>query len=371
MPVRRYLLTLALLMGLVSTLLPVSVRAQSPTPDAATQNAITWLRGQQQADGSFPGFGPGESVDAVFALVAAGIDPNGVIRDGNSPVSFLGDQAATYATRSVGAAAKLTMAVVAAGKDPRGFGGLDLPALIGAGYDPATGQYGADVFAHSLALLAIRSLGATPPPAAVNRLVALQLADGGWSFDGSAASGADTNTTALAIQALAAEPGAGAAVTRALAYLKTQQNADGGFPYSKTSSFGSDSDANSTANALQALTAAGQDPRSAEWTAACGDPVSALLALQNASGAFRYQAAAPDDNALATYQAIPGLLGRSLPLATTTVPGAAELVAPAVAAPAPVPVALPTTSAPWSPASLLALLALALLAGGLLLRRRA
>ncbi len=362
---RRYLIILALVMGLVFGQIPGLAHAQSTTPNAAAQSALNWLRSQQQADGSFPGFGPGESADAIFALVAAGIDPNGVIREGNSPISYLGTQAASYAAKSVGAAAKLTMAVVAAGKDPRSFGGVDLPALIGAAYDPATGQYGSDVFGHSLALLAIRSLGATPPPAAVKRLLGLQLADGGWSFDGSAASGSDTNTTAMAIQALAAS-GESAALSRALDYLKTQQNEDGGFPYSQASSFGSDSDANSTANVLQALIAAGQDPRSATWTKNGADPISALLTLQNASGSFRYQAAAPDDNALATYQAIPGLLGKSLPLVTANVPDVQSAIAPSSG----VPATLPTTGAPAMPEPALILLALLLLASGSFLLRR-
>src|SRR5205085_6396915 len=129
-----------------------------------------------------------------------------------------------------------------------------------------------------------------------------QLADGGWSFDGSAATGSDTNTTALAVQALVAAGAPGDATTRGIGYLKSQQNADGGFPYSKTSSFGSASDANSTALVVQALAAAGVDPRTLKQSG--GDPIDALLDFQNASGAFRYQAAQSDDNDLATAQAI-------------------------------------------------------------------
>jgi hypothetical protein len=165
-------------------------------------------------------------------------------------------------------------------------------------------------------------------------LIALQLPDGGWSYDGTAETGSDTNTTALAIQTLAGNDAAQTALAKALAYLKTQQNDDGGFPYSQASSFGSDSDANSTAYVLQALAAAGADPEGADWSAANGNPLSALVGLQNESGALRYQAAAADDNALATYQAVAGLLGTALPVDTTTLAGAEAVLVPAASLPA-------------------------------------
>lgn len=364
---RRVILALALLLGLMSSLvLPYTAVAQS-NESAAAEAALNWMRSQQQPDGSFPGFGPGETADAVLAFAAAGVDPNGIINNGNSPVSYLGNQAGSYATRSVGAASKLTLAVVAAGKSPVGFGGVNLPALIGQSYNASTGQYGADVFSHSLALLAIRSMGATPPEAAVNRLVSLQLADGGWSFDGTAASGSDTNTTALAMQALSSVGNQGRSISLALGYLSRTQNSDGGFAYQA----GGDSDANSTALVRQAIAAANVLDN-AEWNKAGGTPLSALLALQNSSGAFRYQQAVADDNGLATYQAVPGLLAKPLPVVTTNVPEAQAAIAPAPAPTAPTtpaPVRLPTTGGADSPALPLALLALALLAGGFVLRR--
>ncbi|MCG8347148.1 MAG: cell wall anchor protein [Chloroflexales bacterium] len=361
----RLFCALALLIGLALHMQPASAYAQPAPSEQAVQAALTWLQSQQQPDGSFPGFSAGESADAIFALVAAGVDPNGVLKDGNSPVSFLGDQAASYAATSVGAAAKLTLAVVTAGKDPRTFGGVDLPALIETSYDPANGQYGADVFGHSLALLAISGLGTMPPSAAVNRLVELQLEDGGWSFDGTIETGSDTNTTSLAIQALAQAVSEGSpAAQRAVDYLKTQQNEDGGFPYAQAASFGSDTDANSTAYVLQALAALGQDPRGETWTKSGGNPQSALLSLQNDTGAFRYQAAVPEDNALATYQAIPGLLSRPLPLMVITLPDDAETTAPVE-----LPAALPATSAVPHFEPFMLVMALLLLAFGVALRR--
>lgn len=355
----RRLLLFALFAALLAAMLPAAVHAQAATP---LRDAVAWLGTQQQPDGSFPGFGPGDSADAVIALVAAGEDPAGFVQDGKSPLDFLSAQASAYAANGAGAAAKLAMAVIAADGDPTSFGGVNLLELIGKGYDPATGQYGPDVFGHALSLLAIKAAGATPPPLAIERLLSLQLDDGGWSFDGTAASGSDTNTTSLALQALAGQSQGQSAIADALTYLRGQQNADGGFPYSQTSQFGNATDANSTAAVIMALVALGENP--AAFTNAGKGPIDALATLQNDSGALRYQAAQADDNALATYQAIPALAGASLPVATARINGAQTLIAPTAAG-------LPATgSADSAPLTTLALAALALcLAGGFVRRR--
>lgn len=358
---RRLILTI--FTALFVALAPGWAAAQSSAADAA-EAALDWMRGQQQADGSFPGFGPGDSADAVIAFVAANEDAAAVRKGGKSALDYLAAQAATYAVTGPGAAAKLTMAAAAAGEDPTSFGGVNLLELLGKTYDPATGQYGPDVYGHALALLAIEAVGAAPPTAAVGRLLDLQLEDGGWSFDGTADTGSDTNTTSLVVQALAGQRQADAARGEALTYLKGQQNDDGGFPYSQSSQFGNASDANSTAAVIQALVATGEEPGGSAWTVEGATPLTALAAFQNDSGALRYQADQADDNALATYQAVPALLGKRLPVATTSVSGAADLVAPAAAW-------LPATGAPAEPHAALALVALALLSLGLAARRTA
>jgi hypothetical protein len=358
--VRRLLFVLG---SLAMLLLPGLAQAQSDA--VAAKSALGWVRAQQQADGSFPGFGPGETADALQAFVAAQADLASLAKGSATPVGYLEAQAKSYAT-SPSAAAKLTLGAVAAGADPTNFGGQNLLAMIGAGYDPKTGQYGPDVYGHALALLAIRSVGAQPPLPAIQRLVAAQLPDGGWSFDGTEATGSDTNTSGLALQALAGQRQADGTRGKALAYFASQQNTDGGFPYSQTSQFGNDSDANSTALAIQAIIAAGEQPTASRWTKGGKTPIDLLISLQNASGALRYQAALADDNALATYQAVPALLQKSLPVTITAIDGAQALIAPAAAA-------LPATgaAAPQALPSALSLLAIALLLGGLALRRRA
>jgi hypothetical protein len=135
--------------------------------------------------------------------------------------------------------------------------------------------------------------------------------DGGWAFDGSTAPGAaDSNTTALVIQALAAAGyGDDPMVDRGLAFLSTLLAPDGGFAYGPADPLVAD--ANSTALVLQALIAAGEDPTTPEW----GNAPLALARFQTPSGGLRYMAADEEPNLLATVQAIPAMEGLSLPVA--------------------------------------------------------
>jgi LPXTG-motif cell wall-anchored protein len=81
---------------------------------------------------------------------------------------------------------------------------------------------------------------------------------------------------------------------------------------------------------IQAIIAAGQDPAGEEWASGEGSsPLAALEALQNDSGAFAWQAAMPDDNLLATVQALPAIGGKAFPLSTMAV-GEETQVAPNV-----------------------------------------
>ncbi len=358
---RRLLLALTAL-TLLAAYTPTARAQQITSPAAEAAAAADWVRAQQQPDGSFPGFSAGDTADAVVALVAAGDDR--AAAETEAALDYLKAQAATYVAGGPGAAAKLALAAVAVGEDPTSFGGVNLLREIGKGYDPATGQYGPDVYGHTLALLAAKAVEAAPAPLAVSRLLDLQLEDGGWSFDGTTATGSDTNTTSLALQALAGLRQADGARAKAIAYLKGQQNDDGGFPYSQTAQFGNDSDANSTAASIQAIIAAGQDPGARAWTKGRNTPYTALVGLQNSSGALRFQAAQPDDNGVATYQAVPALFGRALPLITAATPGAAALLAPT-------PAGLPATGAAEVPVAALALLALALFGAGVATRRAA
>ncbi|GAA1901648.1 terpene cyclase/mutase family protein [Streptomyces sodiiphilus] len=156
------------------------------------------------------------------------------------------------------------------------------------------------VWRQSLALLAQDTSGYTPAPEAVEWLAGQQCEDGSFlSFRADTGvpcedvTAADTNATALAVQALAAVGGQDEAVAAADEWLRSMQNEDGGWGYSP----GGATDSNSTAVVIGALAAAGQDPDGVRRDDA--SPYEALAALQlgceadqEERGAFAWQ---PDE----------------------------------------------------------------------------
>jgi squalene cyclase len=254
----RQLSFLCALLLLLVTALPVLGQGD-------TASAIEWLRGQVREDGGFTdGFneesGVSPTTEAVYAAVAAGEDVS-TWGDDASPLDFLAANAEGIDT--TGTLAKVILAARATGQDATNFGGVNLVERLNARYNSGSGLFEGIVTEHAYAMLALAVTGNEVPEAARQALVDLQDDEGGWAFDGT--SQADTNTTALAIQALLAvgEETHSEPVSQALAFLAGQQNEDGGFPYQTPSDYGTDSDANSTAWAIQALVAAGEDP--GEW----------------------------------------------------------------------------------------------------------
>ncbi len=280
---------------------------------AAVDKALAWLRTQQQDDGSFPAsFGSPVAItlDALLAGAAAGVDV-GVWRteEGNpSAADYVAAHMSSFATTG-GAAGKLLAAVTAAGRDPYTFGGQDLVALLRS-KKGGTDLYDDDATGQAWAILGLAAVQDSIPSGAVSALAASQQSDGGW--EGGPGWGTDSNTTALALQALAAAtmPITSSVVVKGMDYLREQQASTGGFVYSV--GLGTAADANSTALALQALVAMGQDPLDADWRKGGASALDNLLALQLAGGAFEWQEG-NGANILATVQALPAVLGRPLP----------------------------------------------------------
>jgi hypothetical protein len=153
-------------------------------------------------------------------------------------------------------------------------------------------------------VLALAAAGEPIDPRAVARITGSQIGDGSWGFAGPGQPGeGDSNTTALMLQALAAAGGADAALPGALDYLKRALVAGGGFTYAPGQEEPPAADANSTALAIQALLAVNEAP----WSPAWSDSYDRLARFQNPSGAFRWRDDQPDDNLLATAQALPAL----------------------------------------------------------------
>jgi prenyltransferase beta subunit len=279
------------------------------------QRALSWLAGQQNADGGFgsPASGASATADVVIAFGSAGIDARTVQSGGgNSAIDFLLTQVPTY-NADGGEMGKLVLAAVASGEDPRNFGGYDLVFSLTQHISP-TGEFGTQItFRNALGILALAAAEETVPPTTTQWLKDQQLPDGGWGWGSGLP--AETDASAMAIQALIAadEPLTATSIVSALNFLHTAQSDDAGFTYSPA--WGNDSNANSTAYALQALVAAGEDL--SDWTRNRRTPLGALRAFQKSDGPFVYQWGGffgPVDNLIATYQAVPALLARPHPI---------------------------------------------------------
>ena len=148
--------------------------------------------------------------------------------------AWLKTQAASYAT-SGAAAGKLALAAVAAGSNPRSYGGVDLVAVItgAAGADGSLSAWGPDAFGQSLGVLALARSGTAVPTLVAANLRGLQGVDGSFGYAdwSTGAYVADPDTTALALMALAAlagtDPAAKAAAVKARDWLITHRTAAG------------------------------------------------------------------------------------------------------------------------------------------------
>jgi len=242
--------------------------------------------------------------------------------------------------------ASLILLANTTGSNPRSFGApaVNLVARAQAMYGlVAPGFYGyqepwSSVQDQSLMVIALQAVGATPPAAAIDWIVDQQCMGGttpqsslgGWQAsrvtDGnvlqdcgapnpSSYSGADTNSTAFAIQALQ-YLGRTASVAAAATFLQSAQATSGpnagGFPWFS----GGAVDANSTALVLQAITAMGQSP--SLWSIAGATPLAVLQSFQLLSPAgdagslfASWNPGVPD--LLASYQGVWGLTLTAFP----------------------------------------------------------
>ena len=229
--------------------------------------------------------------------------------------------AAVHVTRLAALLAATAMAgtafaPTAAADDASPSPSLALPSGLYGSADPTYDG----VWRQSLALLAQHTVGVTPAAKAVDWLAGQQCADGSFApyrADATAKCDAktmvDTNSTAAAVQALAALGGHDSEAGKAVVWLKSVQNKDGGWGYVA----GGASDANSTSVVAGALAATGEKP--VDVTSKGGkSPYDALAELSipcdaDGGGAFAYQ---PDKkgklaaNADATAAAVTGALGK-------------------------------------------------------------
>jgi hypothetical protein len=243
----------------------------------------------------------GLTIDALLALKATGADDAEANKIADRVAahvgSFIGDPAAPE-KRVSGSIAKEIVAAVAGGRNPRDFGGFDLAAELtglmvkdgdekGRFKDRVTvpSEDRTNNFGQALGVMGLARIKALPQEA-VDFLIKQQCPAGGFQLFVKSGPACEKNeesnvdVTGMAVQALldaeeAGVPGTEAAVTKAVAYLKTTQGADGEF---SDSAAYPNPNTNSTGLAAQALAAVGEMPaadKSAAWVTGLQGPLPA------------------------------------------------------------------------------------------------
>ena len=314
----------------------------------ASGRAVEWLHTQQchvnpgcDEETFGPGsFGPGSTTtDAIVAIAALGQDPGGDAwtSGGQSALRALEELTPSYVDRPgnrSAEAAKTAMAAMAAGRDPRAFGGLDLIARIESYYNPDTGRYyDTWLYRHDLAVLGLNMAGAMPPDAARLTLVDEQHDSGGWgwAFESTVA---DVDSTGLTMLTLAevGHPLDSITYANATDFLVDLHFKDGTLPDRPGVLVGN---SNSTALAARGLLASGRDPRDEPFVrmtseGALTSMLDALLTFQEDDGAFVFTMAIPESRLLAVLDTVPALMADFPPYeplseALTTDVGQAQL----------------------------------------------
>jgi hypothetical protein len=317
---------LLLVLVLISAMiLPASVLGQTTYPlqptDAKIANALSYLHGQQTAEGDIGGFGP--SAWVTMAIAAAGEDPHEwKVGDNPSIIDYLATNAggATSATDY----ARMILAIVAAEEDPASFGGVSFVTLLKGQYDGT--QIGDETLVNDdfWGVMALIAAGERPNSEIIQNSLSFikscQQPDNGWGFDIAASWGTDVDSTAAAIMALvvAGEGPSSDAVTNGLAYIKSNQMDNGGFE-----SWGA-SNADTDSSAINAIVAAGQAPTSAAWTKNGNTPIDDVVNFQQGNGQFNWQTGDPGGfPCQTTAWAIQAILGK--PYFTTVTTGLGSL----------------------------------------------
>lgn len=312
---RRLARPLAVLLAVCALALVAAAPAGARTRTSA---ATAYLVGQLQGGTHLTSRGTanyGGTADLAVALAATGqhrpvlqrvvgylmhhvdeyVDPNGT---SSFPGPF------------TGSAGKLAVLAEVTGNNPRDVGGFDLLRVLTGNVCAAAkgGQYGPcsakgdfyqvySTVGQALAVLALARGGAPVPSAALARLESLQCADGGFSstlLTKASKCTSDVDTTGYAIEALALIPSAKHDVARAAAFLRSKQQADGGWVGA------AGENTNSTALAVQGLLAA----RTPKTAPVVRHGLASLSQWQNSDGGFGISAKSTKSDALATNQVV-------------------------------------------------------------------
>lgn len=285
------------------------------TAHAGTSHEVTFLEGAQNADGGFGGAKGRRSSELFSAwtaigLAAAGRDPLALAPRGHTVLSSIEGEASTL--QGAGDLERTILALRACGASAHRLAGGDPVARL-LRLRSGDGSFGHLVNLTAFAVLALRAAGEPASDAIVKDaarwLAHQQNPDGGFGY-AARGTASDIDDTGAALQGVvAASVPDGPVVSQAVAFLERAQDSDGGYPQER----GGESNAQSTAWAIQGLLAAGRDPRAV--TRAGRSPLGYLETLIAPDGSVRYSSTSTQTPVWVTAEALAALAGKPFPVA--------------------------------------------------------
>ncbi len=312
---------------------------------ASVSREIAYLASTQNTDGGW-GAAAGQPTNELYSawaaigLAAAGRNPQSVRRDGHTVLDALRAQAGTL--EGAGDYERTMLALRACDAQVTSLAGKNLLAGL-LRYRESDGSFSNQVNLTAFAVFALRAVGHSAGDPAVRAagawIARQQDADGGFNFD-ERGGASDVDDTAAALQALVdagAEAGrhspsteagrhspsarvprsasvpvsanSGAGVEHAVAFLLRAQNLDGGFPAQP----GGESNAQSTAWAVQGLTATGRNVEEIHRSGS-RSPLGYLQSLLAPNGSVRYSRTSTQSPVWVTAEALTALARAPFPI---------------------------------------------------------
>ena len=300
-------------------LLTVST-TQASAARATISHELSFLAGAQNSDGGFGG-APGQSSSELYSawvaigLAAAGRNPLSLRHGGHTVLEAIRREASSL--EGAGDLERTILALYACGASVHslpgvGSGGDPVKALLR--YRDHDGSFGELSNLTAFAVFALRAAGYAPGDVVIREaggwLARQQDADGGFGF-GKRGGGSDVDDTAAVLQALVdAGMHSSASITRGASFLIGAQNPDGGYPQEQ----GGESNAQSTAWAVQGLIAAGRNPTTVTRKGS-RSPLGYLESLLAPNGSVRYSRTGAQTPVWVTAQALTALAGKTFPIA--------------------------------------------------------
>ena len=231
-------------------------------------------------------------------------------RGGHSLLDSLRGEASTL--DGLGDDERTILALRACGASAYSFAGRNLVAEV---LDARASDHSFEhqVNLSAFAIFALRAVGHSPGFAAIHEAAGWierqQNGDGGFGF-GAHGSSSDVDDTAAAVQALDDAGAHNARVLGAAAgFLTRAQNADGGYPQQQSG----ESNAQSTAWAVQGLIVAGRDPATVHRHGS-RSPLGYLETLLSPGGSIRYSRTGAQTPVWVTAQAMIALAQKTFPV---------------------------------------------------------